>query len=978
MRTIFRQKFNIESIHFVWEFDKITFNCLINQRFSQIFAMFLIFSLFSNFDSFDFFRDIDFFNSSLSCSDFEIRQFNDVTSFLRNLEHCQRLYRYRKTKMLEYMFWVFNDSVWKWYKKQTHFNFLSRFDMILTKAFSSQKQRKLKAITQKRAKRKARKIAKRVELNVIKTAKQTSTFQNFDIFDSSLTFDKLDFDLYSNVAIFLQHFQQCQHLYRKSNLLNLLSKCLCAFASEWFKIQFEFISLKRFNRILLKAFSEEFLRRVSSRSSNLQLSTLDVVSESIENSSDFEITFDRVICKICKQSFNFNKKLYKHIRNHEVLKFVKDFHFSINAINLICEIEKKSFVTHVSSVLLARFQKSIVEFAITFETITLLKRSTLQSFALENTSKSTKKLSVCRHCTQTFNFKKMFRQHKREQHAKKFVINSHFLLDAIKFACESMKILTINTSFSVSFAIQSKQMFEFFKFFESIVSFKNSFLTSFTFETICQFNEKSIVELFLLASFDTFNSARFHQDSEKRRFNQIVIFIQHLEQCQHLYCESELLEWMKVILYDSVDIWFRNQSNFIFLHDFDIVLTKTFFTFIFNTIFSSSFSIFAVESTCETSEKLVVMKSLDQFLFSQTFESEHQEIFDQKFLNFSSFFSIETVDSTCEVAEKSATVLFAKNAKFNSKRLAKIRVFAVRIRVKLKIKRTVFQISTFEFASKSMKRFSIQQIVCVRTCKHCKQNFNFNNKFHEHIREHHARKSVILKSSDFRVFAFESAYKIKKKSTIICSFVSFASFILFATSRSQIFSTKMFSRFVSSKDSNLSIATHKISSKSMKNAVVNCSLIFSSISSHISVQEYEKFYIQKFYLIVNDLHRMFDEKSKSCDLKQHHNRHFFSQNSDIRQFHFSFSSIKSHFIIENLFEMFDEKFRKKNLFQNQNNVSFREFFSKQSQITIYFKFAINQKSLISQDLKNSKSKNLNQHMIAKSIRIVFNENLFEK
>ena len=76
--------------------------------------------------------------------------------------------------------------------------------------------------------------------------------------------------------------------------------------------------------------------------------------------------------------------------------------------------------------------------------------------------------------------------------------------------------------------------------------------------------------------------------------------------------------------------------------------------------------------------------------------------------------------------------------------------------------------------------------------------------------------------------------------------------------------------------------------------------------------------------------------------------------------------------------MFNEKFKKKNLLQNQNNVIFRKFFSNQSRITIYFKFIINQKSSINQNSKNSKSKNLNQYMFAKLIRIVFNNNLFEK
>ena len=539
MRTILRQESSIESIHFIWEFDKITLNCLINQRFFQVFAMFSIFSLFSNFDSFNSSQDIDFFNSSLSCSDSKIRQFNDVTSFLRNLEHCQELYRYRRTKLLEYMLWILNDFAWKWYKKQTHFNFLSRFNMILTKAFLSQKQRELKAIAQKRAKRKARKIAKRIELKIIKTAKSTSKLQNIDIFDSTLIFDRFEFDLYREVASFLQYLEQRQHQYRKSDLLNLLLKCLCDLASEWFNFQSKFTSLKRFSKILAKAFSfaKIFSRRASSSSSNFQLCTLVAISKSTKNASSQQVV--RMICKFCKQNFNFNKKLYEHIRSHETSKSVKNSYFSINAINLVCEIEKRSFVSQKSHESFTRSQNSIFEFAVTFEAIILLKRSTFQSFALETASKSTKKSTTCRHCKQTFNFKKMFRQHKREQHAKRLVVNFHLSIDAVKSACESMKISTINSSFFVSFVVQSNT-------------------------------------LFLFASFDIFNSNRSHQNLEKRRFNEIVIFIQHFQHCQQLYCESKVLEWVKVILYDFVDIWFENQSNFIFLHDFSIALTKTF------------------------------------------------------------------------------------------------------------------------------------------------------------------------------------------------------------------------------------------------------------------------------------------------------------------------------------------------------------------------------------------------------------------
>ena len=96
-----------------------------------------------------------------------------------------------------------------------------------------------------------------------------------------------------------------------------------------------------------------------------------------------------------------------------------------------------------------------------------------------------------------------------------------------------------------------------------------------------------------------------------------------------------------------------------------------------------------------------------------------------------------------------------------------------------------------------MKNASIQRIVCVRTiCKRCNQIFNFKNKFHEHIRQHHARKFVILKNSDFRVFTFEFTYKIIEKSTVFCSFVSFISQICFVYSFCNITKSNVFSENV--------------------------------------------------------------------------------------------------------------------------------------------------------------------------------------
>ena len=1096
-----------------------------------------IFSMPSNFGPFNLFQDIGFFDPSIVHLDSKTRQFNEIANFLRNLQHCQFLYRYRKTNLLKFLFNCLNDSTFEWLKKRSHFDSLHIFSTVLTTAFSSQ----LKARVQKLTKRKARKIAERAELKTTEIAKSTSKLQNIDIFDSTAC-NESEFELYSKVAIFLQHLQQCQHLYRKSDLLNLLSKCLCDLASEWFKTQSEFISLKRFSKVLAKAFSEASSRRASSRSSNLQLRTLDVISKSMKNASDRQVV--QMICKICKQSFNSNEKLYEHIRNHEALKSVKNSHLSINAINLVCEIEKKSFVTHVSSASSARSQNSIFESATAFRSVTLLKRSILSSFTLDvvsirmkneslqcssissqnsiqddveiDTQKSsaisssllisttnftckiTERPATCRHCKQTFKFKELLRKHKREQHAKRSAVSSHFLIDAVKSACESMKISTVNSSSSVSLAVQSKQVSELFTLFE----------------------------LSLFASLDIFNSARSHQNSEKRRFNQIVIFIQHLQQCQHLYDESELLEWMKVILCDSVDIWFENQSNFIFLHDFDIALTKTFSersslslstlkteskstkrsttcrhckqTFKFKellrkhkreqhakkSVINSSFQSHALKSVCKAKKKSAV-KNVTTLLASQELQisaQKSQKIDVQKSSVISSSLSASTINSTCKVAEKSTITSIAEASELISEQRVEWRSRTVYLFTRLKASRLNLSLNTFITRSETVKNASIQrvtcaramcksckqnfnfsekffehirehealkrvnkikstceamnksaiacshssqkslisfatsrnfvtdtrlswqsvsskdsnlsittlkvtservksasirQVACVRICKHCKQNFNFNNKLHDHIRKHHARKSV--KSLNLRVFASKSTCNIKKKSAFTCSSASLASSILSATSRSQKFWFSMiFESVTASTRSNLSIATYKISSKSMRNAIVNCSLTSSSTSSNKSVRKHRESHIQKFYLTMNDLSRMFHEKSKSFDLRQHHNRRFSSQSFDIRQSHFSSSSIKSHLTIENLFEMFDEKFRKKSLFQNQKNVSSREFFSNQARITIYFKPTVNQKSSINRDSKNSKSKSLNQHMSAKFIRTALSENSSEK
>ena len=135
----------------------------------------------------------------------------------------------------------------------------------------------------------------------------------------------------------------------------------------------------------------------SSKDSNLSTEAFKIVSKSMKKKSNQEITCVRVICKLCKQNFNFNKKLYEHIRNHEDLKLVKKSHLSINAVNLVCEIEKISLASHRLSASSAKSQKSIFESAIAFRTVNLLKRSNLSSSTFETKSKSTKKSTTYQH-----------------------------------------------------------------------------------------------------------------------------------------------------------------------------------------------------------------------------------------------------------------------------------------------------------------------------------------------------------------------------------------------------------------------------------------------------------------------------------------------------------------------------------------------------------------------------------------------------
>ena len=534
---------------------------------------------------------------------------------------------------------------------------------------------------------------------------------------------------------------------------------------------------------------------------------------------------------------------YEHIRNHEALKFVKNSHLSINAVNLVCEIEKRSFTSQKSHDSLTKSQKSIFEFAITFRSVTSSELSNLSLSTLKTESKSAKKSATCRHCKQTFKFKDFFRKHKREQHAKKSVINSSLLSHALNLVCEAKKKSAINDVIALSASsqifVQKSQKIDIQK--HSIV---NSLLLINTVKSTYEVAEKSTIASIAKASKITSIQKEIELTRQKIQKVEILKIKQRLNELrerrtqreikQKTQKQTEMIEqktqkkvarfistFRDIDIFDSTLIrdiqkfeWYSQVTNFLqHLEQCQHQYWKSdVLALLFKCLREFSHAWFKKQI-------FIFLQNFDKNLVNAFFISIESEAIQST----SSFFSHESLIFTTSrnLTSDTETSLQSVSSKLSS-----------------------FQLRVFNSASKSMKNASIQRIVCARTiCKRCNQIFNFNNKFHEHIRQHHARKSVISKSSDLRVLALESTYKIVEKSTVICSSASHASSISFATSQSQIFSTTESSRSISFSDSHFSIATLKITSKLMKKLSINCSITFSFSSFRISVRKHHEFHI---------------------------------------------------------------------------------------------------------------------------------------
>ena len=387
----------------------------------------------------------------------------------------------------------------------------------------------------------------------------------------------------------------------------------------------------------------------------------------------------------------------------------------------------------------------------------------------------------------------------------------------------------------------------------------------------------------IVANLDYFD-ATFLCDIQKfNLFCEIASFLQQLRQRQHQYRESDLLILLSDCLRDSALIWYKEQS-----------------------------------------QSEIVKKSLSEWL-----EILIIAFFTKSFADFSS--------SKFEIFASNSSTLSIFSSQYHS------------------------CLNCFAFFSFLTRLLQHNQSICKKVvCKHCEKIFESNNKFHEHVRQHHTKsvKSEIIKVSK-RNFNRErnrsnisistniststtpsisskttTKFSISRPVTLSeqtrnssSSLVTSAAIASFTSSSISLETfTTMFRKSVTTQmRSRFSLFTSKRILKRVKTASTSCSLFISLATFSLLRKSFSKS-----YFTIHDFRRMFAEKSRSFDLRQHQNRFSFSHSFESRQ-------------------------------------SDRFSFFYQFRIIAYFLSAVNQKTSISQSLKSSNSKNFQQYTFAKSI-----------
>ena len=251
-------------------------------------------------------------------------------------------------------------------------------------------------------------------------------------------------------------------------------------------------------------------------------------------------------------------------------------------------------------------------------------------------------------------------------------------------------------------------------------------------------------------------------------------------------------------------------------------------------------------------------------------------------------------------------------------------------KIKQKTKKLLKQQNEIRITAKRAEKY---------TCKRCKTiKFDSNIKLHEHIRTRHAKKSKSAQQSIVSSFAssFQSiTFSFFTSSKLVVMSLATSSELLseslsIATSRTSISWAKIVARsIVALKFSRLSIATSKSIYNILKKSTINCSLAsLTSLRTSTS---------SKFYFIVNDLYRMFVEKSSSFDLQRHQMCSFSSKISDKSNCDLIQTRITSYFNATISFAFKSIKFEAFESTHVRENVS-RQFAISSSISSIFFFF----------------------------------------
>ena len=286
---------------------------------------------------------------------------------------------------------------------------------------------------------------------------------------------------------------------------------------------------------------------------------------------------------------------------------------------------------------------------------------------------------ICMRCNKIFNFKKKFREHVREQHAKKFINNSFLSIDTVKSICEiEKKSIVIETfalqtsqKFDIFIAI-SKPKFEFIMIFDTISSLKNSYLFFNTLEIVSKSRENMSTQCFIMSS----KSSSFQTFESKR---------------QEIFAQKFFI----------IDAFFSN----------DTIKSKSFNLFLFfkRNCFICQIDVSSIQK--HYLESFSCHEILRHKMKQQFTRHAHQR--EQKVLKQVELIEQETQKQVELIEQKTQKQIEIEKA-INSS------VSSICLNL---------SIATLKIVLKSMKNASNQKITCVRMiCKFCKQNFNFNKK----------------------------------------------------------------------------------------------------------------------------------------------------------------------------------------------------------------------------------------------------------